>query len=93
MSKTDIRCKCCGHTEEFNKGLLVKIAGGVSVGLGGWAWVTYFFAGTGMALPLCIAIITGGVAMTAYADKIAKALSHKYQCPKCNNNDWDVLIK
>lgn len=91
MSNTKIRCKRCSHTEEFNKSLLVKIAGGATAGFGGWAWLTYFFAGTGFALPLCIAIVAGGVAMTAYADKVAKILADKYPCPKCNNRDWQVV--
>lgn len=48
----EIRCKKCGHKEEVNLKLFVKIIGGV-MPIGGFlAWATYLFAGTGFALPI-----------------------------------------
>ncbi len=86
-----IRCKKCGHFEETNLGLFVKIIGG-AMPLGGfWAWVTYLFAGTGFALPIVIAIITGGVAMLVFKDEIVGWIMNSgYQCPKCHAVDWDA---
>lgn len=52
---------------------------------GFWAWVTYFFAGTRFALPICIAIVTGGVAM------LVAWISKKYDCPVCKNNQWIAI--
>ena len=63
-----IKCKNCGHQEDFDLTLLTKIIGGATVGFGFWAWVAYIFAGTGLALPICIAIITGGVGVLAFVN-------------------------
>lgn len=68
-----------------------KIIGGGMAGGGFWAWVTYFFAGTGFALPICIAIVTGGVAMLAFSDEIVAWISKKYDCPVCKNNQWIAI--
>ncbi|UOR60289.1 hypothetical protein [Helicobacter pylori] len=55
-------------------------AGGVAT------WTTYLLAGTGFALPLCIAIITRGVATLAFQDEIIEWLADKgYKCEKCGN--------
>jgi len=89
--KTYILCKHCGHYEEVNKKLFAKIIGGAVAGFGFWAWVSFFFAGCGFALPLCIAIVTGGVAMAAYAKEIGDWMSKKYDCPGCAHRDWIVL--
>lgn len=90
-NKTYIRCNNCGYHEEVNKKLFTKILGGAVAGFGFWAWVSFFFAGCGFALPLCIAIVTGGVAIAAYAKEIGDWLSKKYECPGCKHKDWTVL--
>lgn len=40
-----IECTTCGHREEVNKHLVLKIIGATFAGGGFWAWVTFFFAG------------------------------------------------
>ena len=55
-----IRCKNCGYKEKVNKDLFLKVIGGAVTGGGFWAWISYLLAGTGFALPLCIAIMVGG---------------------------------
>lgn len=86
-----IRCKNCDHYEKTDKDFFVKILGGVTAGMGYWAWVAYFFAGTGFAMPICIAIMAGGGAMLAFSDKIIPWISKNYNCPKCNNNEWEAI--
>lgn len=84
-----IKCKKCGYTEEVNKDLIVKILGVVFTGFGFWAWVSFLFAGTGLALPICIAIVTGGAGMLVFKDKIVNWISNKnYECPKCGSKSW-----
>ena len=61
------------------------------VGGGFWAWVTYFFAGTGLALPICIALVTGGVAIAAFSNEIAAWISSCYSCPICGKKHWKVV--
>ncbi len=58
---------------------------------GFWAWVAFLFAGTGLALPICIAIVTGGVAIAAFSDEIAEWVGKKYPCPSCQRKKWIVL--
>ncbi len=89
-----IRCKKCGHFEETNLALFVKIIGG-TMPLGGfWAWVTYLFAGTGFALPIVIAIISGGVAMLMFKDEIVGwIINSGYQSTKCHAVDWDARMQ
>lgn len=86
-----IQCKNCNHREKTDKSFFIKLIGGVTTGMGYWAWVAYFFAGTGFALPICIAIMTGGGAMMAFSDKIIPWISQKYKCPKCKNNQWIAI--
>ena len=41
---------------------LAAILGGSAVsGFGFYSWVTYLFAGTGFALPICATLVVGGV--------------------------------
>ena len=86
-----IKCKKCGYTEETNKDLWIKILGGALPTGGFAAWITYLLAGTGFALEIVTAMIFGGVAMLVYKDEILKWISSHYKCPKCNNNDWDLV--
>lgn len=86
-----IECKGCRHREEANKTFFLKVLGGSFVGGGFWAWVTYFFAGTGFAFAICVAIVTGGVALLAFSDEITKWLSDMYDCPSCGNRTWRLV--
>lgn len=84
-----ITCGNCGHAEETSLGLFVKIIGGAMPIGGFWAWVTYLFAGTGFALPIVIAIITGGTAVLIFRDEITKwIINRRYKCAKCGAVDW-----
>ncbi|ERP95050.1 hypothetical protein Q674_06300 [Acinetobacter sp. COS3] len=85
-----IRCRDCGHSETMNKELILTFLGGAAAGFGFWAWVSFLFAGTGFAMPLCIAIVVGGPALVAkYGDEIVEWLANKgYTCKKCNGNKW-----
>jgi hypothetical protein len=86
-----IRCRKCGHSEETSLGFFVKVIGGAMPIGGFWAWVTYLFAGTGFALPIVIAIITGGTAMLIFKDEIARWIINRgYKCPKCGAVDWET---
>ncbi len=85
-----IKCSNCGFIEKTNLDFFVKIIGG-AMPLGGfYAWVTYLLAGTGFALPIVIAIITGGVGMLAFKDEITEWITNRgYQCPRCGAVDWE----
>ena len=59
-----------------------------------WAWTTYLFGGTGLALPIVIAIIVGGVITLAFQKDIVKWIIKKnYSCSKCNSTRWEVFDK
>lgn len=81
-------CTKCGHTETVNKRFFLKVIGGSVAGFGFWAWVAYLFAGTGLAMPICIAIVAGGVGLAAFSNEIAQWVSKKFPCPKCGNKKW-----
>lgn len=85
-----IKCKYCCHKETLDKRFILKAMGGAFAGGGFWAWVTYFFAGTGLAMPICIALVLGGAGLAAFSDEIAIWVSKKYDCPKCSKRDWEV---
>lgn len=85
-----IKCRTCGNTEQVNKEWFLKILGGGLVGTGFWAWVTYLMAGTGFAMAICVAIITGGAAILAYREKIMQWISNRnYRCPNCGSLNWE----
>lgn len=88
----ELKCKKCGHKEKVNKAFWLKVLGGTIVAGGAKAWVAYIFAGTGLALPICTAIIAGGVVIAAYSTEIAKWASKKYPCPKCNSKNWVAIV-
>ena len=88
-----IRCRSCGSSEETSLGLFVKLVGGAMLIGGYWAWVTYFVAGTGFAMPIVIAIITGGTAMLVFKDEIVRwIVNRRYKCPKCGDVNWDGAV-
>lgn len=88
-----IRCKKpgCGHVEETNLGLFIKILGG-ALPMGGFqAWRCYLFAGTGFALPIVAAIIAGGTALLLFKDEIVTwIINQGYKCPCCGDVDWEA---
>jgi len=86
-----IECKNCSFREEANKTFFLKVLGASFVGGGFWAWVAYFFAGTGFAFAICVAIVTGGVALLAFSDEITQWLSERYDCPSCNKRAWKLV--
>ncbi|KKB02512.1 hypothetical protein [Avibacterium paragallinarum] len=87
-----IKCQKCGLIEEVNISLIIKIIGGAMPIGGFWAWVTYFFAGTGFALPICIALVTGGTAMLVFKDEIVSWIIQKgYSCNNCHQSEWKVI--
>lgn len=92
MAKKDLYvvCRNCGHYEKVNHTFFAKVIGGCMTGLGYWAWVTYLFAGTGFAMPICIAIMAGGAAMLAFADQIVGWINKAYPCPKCSKKSWII---
>jgi len=86
-----IRCRNCNYQEEANKEFFFKVLGGGLVGGGYWAWVTYFFAGTGFAFALCVAMVVGGVALLAFSDQVTKFVSDRYACPDCSERKWELV--
>lgn len=91
MANMYVVCKKCSYRETLNKRFILKVMGAAFAGGGFWAWVTFFFAGTGLALPICIALVVGGVAMAAFSDEIAEWVSKRFSCPKCHNKNWKVV--
>jgi len=86
-----IECKQCGHRESIDKRWFLKVIGGAVAGFGPVAWIAFLFAGTGFALPICAAILAGGVAMMAYADQIAGWIDSRYPCPGCRAKSWRLI--
>ncbi len=86
-----LKCKRCSYKETINKRFFVKVLGGGVSGFGFYAWVAYIFAGTGFALPICIAIVTGGIAIAAFSNEIAEWVSSRYECPNCKAKDWTIV--
>ena len=87
-----IKCRDCGFSEEVNLDLFVKILGGATAGFGFWAWTSFLFAGTGFAMAICIAIITGGAAMLAYKDEIIDWVANGgYKCDSCGSKKWAAI--
>ncbi|WP_254463302.1 hypothetical protein [Photobacterium ganghwense] len=70
----------------------VKVIGGALPVGGYFAWVTYFFAGTGFAMPIVIAMIAGGSALLAFQNEIITWICEKgYACPKCSKQRWEAV--
>ena len=87
-----IKCRDCGFSEEVNLDLFVKILGGATAGFGFWAWTSFLFAGTGFAMAICIAIITGGAALLAYKDEIIDWIANEgYECDSCGSQNWTAV--
>ena len=88
----EIRCTDCGHAEKVNHLLVAKAPGISAVGFGGYAWIAYLFAGTGLALPICAALAIGGAGLLAFRDEIVKWLEDRYPCPhRGARKAWEYL--
>lgn len=86
-----IKCQGCGYLEEVSLDFFVKLIGAAVSGAGFWAWTAFLFAGTGFALPIVIAIMSGGVAMIAFKDEIVEwIISKDYKCPSCGAIKWEA---
>ena len=86
-----ITCRSCGRSEKTDRDLFVKIIGGALPVGGFWAWTAYFFAGTGFALPIVLAMIAGGTALLVFKDEIVQWISNMgYACVGCGKTDWEV---
>ncbi|GAA6958662.1 hypothetical protein VN0234_00540 [Helicobacter pylori] len=84
-----LKCKSCGHKEETSLKFFVRVIGAALPAGGATTWTTYLFVGTGFALPICAAIITGGVAILAFQDEIIEWLADKgYRCEKCDKSSF-----
>ncbi len=86
-----IKCCSCGHSEKKSLRFFVRLIGGAMPVGGFWAWVTYLFAGTGLAMPIVIAIIVGGTAILVFQNEIVQWIVKRgYACPKCGGKNWEV---
>ncbi|GAA6985347.1 hypothetical protein VN0741_04510 [Helicobacter pylori] len=86
-----LKCKSCRHKEETSLKFFVRVIGAALPAGGFYVWVGYLLAGTGFALPLCIAIITRGVATLAFQDEIIEWLADKgYKCEKCGKSSFVI---
>jgi len=87
-----IKCLDCGFSEEVDLDFFVKIMGGATAGFGFWAWTSFLFAGTGFAMVICVAIITGGAAMLAYKNEIIDWIANEgYECDSCGTKNWTAV--
>ncbi|GHQ15335.1 hypothetical protein VN0283_00870 [Helicobacter pylori] len=84
-----LKCKSCGHKEETSLKFFARVIEAALPAGGFYVWVEYLLAETGFALPLCIAIITRGVATLAFQDEIIEWLADKgYKCEKCGKSSF-----
>ncbi|GAA8227342.1 hypothetical protein [Helicobacter pylori] len=83
-----LKCKSCGHKEETSLKFFVRVIGAALPAGGATTWTTYLFVGTGFALPICAAIITGGVAILAFQDEIIEWADKGYKCEKCGKSSF-----
>ncbi|GAA6967581.1 hypothetical protein VN0250_05470 [Helicobacter pylori] len=83
-----LKCKSCRHKEETSLKFFVRVIGEALPTRGAAAWTTYLFAGTGFALPICAAIITGEVAILAFQDEIIEWADKGYKCEKCGKSSF-----
>ncbi|GAA7065667.1 hypothetical protein HpCHN105_00860 [Helicobacter pylori] len=83
-----LKCKSCGHKEKTSLKFFVRVIGADLPAGGVATWTTYLLAGTGFALPICVAIITGGVAILAFQDEIIEWADKGYKCEKCGKSSF-----
>ncbi len=68
-----LKCKSCRHKEETSLKFFVRVIGAALPAGGVATWTTYLLAGTRFALPICVAIIIGGVTILAFQDEIIES--------------------
>ncbi|GAA6862720.1 hypothetical protein HpHNI39_07100 [Helicobacter pylori] len=83
-----LKCKSCRHKEETSLKFFVRVIGAALPAGGVATWTTYLLAGTRFALPICAAIITGGVAILAFQDEIIEWADKGYKCEKCGKSSF-----
>ncbi|GAA9926938.1 hypothetical protein VN0858_00850 [Helicobacter pylori] len=83
-----LKCKSCRHKEETSLKFFVRVIGAALPAGGAATWTTYLLAGMGFALPICAAIITGGVAILAFQDEIIEWADKGYKCEKCGKSSF-----
>ncbi|GAA9840945.1 hypothetical protein VN0666_04780 [Helicobacter pylori] len=83
-----LKCKSCGHKEKTSLKFFVRVIGAALPAGEVATWTTYLLAGTGFALPICVAIITGGVAILAFQDEIIEWADKGYKCEKCGKSSF-----
>ncbi|GHQ26784.1 hypothetical protein VN1218_08290 [Helicobacter pylori] len=83
-----LKCKSCGHKEKTSLKFFVRVIGAALPAGGVATWTTYLLAGTGFALPICVAIITGGVTILAFQDEIIEWADKGYKCEKCGKSSF-----
>ncbi len=84
-----LKCKSCGHKEKTSLKFFVRVIGAALPAGDFYVWVEYLLARTGFALPLCIAIITGWVAILTFQDEIIEWLADKgYKCEECGESSF-----
>ncbi|EEF14938.1 hypothetical protein CAMRE0001_1665 [Campylobacter rectus RM3267] len=45
-------------------------------------------------MPICIAIVVGGVAIAAFSEQITKwIIAKNYPCEKCKSSKWEAVIE
>ena len=50
-----------------------------------------FFADTGFAFAICVAIVTEDVAMLAFSDEITEWVSEIFDFLGCGKNEWSLI--
>lgn len=87
-----IQCNNCGNLKTVNKSFIVDLFGLGMPAVGAYAWVTFLFAGTGFALPLCAAIVAGGPLLLKYKNTILESIVNRgYSCNLCGGKNWAAV--
>ncbi len=84
-----IKCKQCGHKEKINSQFFFR-----TVGLGmacvpwrtGVGLITWLGLRTGLAMPICTAIVLGGAGL--FSVKIVEWANKNAPCSNCGAKDW-----
>jgi DNA-directed RNA polymerase subunit RPC12/RpoP len=81
----EIKCMKCGHREPINRAFFAKIVGRGALAVGILALAT------GFAVPVCIAILAGGLGLEMFSDTILLWVSKNYSCPECGSRKWEKV--
>lgn len=85
-----LECSKCGYEKSRNT-VIYKVIGVALIALGFFAWKSYFFAGTGSALLICIGIMGGGVLILFFSNEIEKIFAINSECPSCQKSSWNEM--